>query len=73
MLRSFIQKFLSIVILTASLFLPAFTVENYQIKNQPPVIKKVVQTQQKDNKYHYLKVSKYVIAEALSLIDALEK
>lgn len=76
MLRSFIQKFLTIVILTTSLSLPAFAAEDYQIENQPQVIETVVQIQQKgilkqkDNGYLYLEVSKDFIAEALPLIDA---
>ena len=76
MLRSFIQKFLAIVILTTSLSLPAFAAEDYQIENQHQVIETVVQIQQKgilkqkDNGYLYLEVSKDFIAEALPLIDA---
>ena len=76
MLRSFIQKFLAIVILTTSLSLPAFAAEDYQIENQPQVIETVVQIQQKgilkqkDNGYLYLEVPKDFIAEALPLIDA---
>lgn len=76
MLRSFIQKFLAIVILTTSLSLPAFAAEDYQIEDQPQVIETVVQIQQKgilkqkDNGYLYLEVSKDFIAESLPLIDA---
>ena len=76
MLRSFIQKFLAIVILTTSLSLPAFAAVDYQVENQPQVIETVVQIQQKGNLkqkgngYLYLEVSKDFIAEALPLIDA---
>src|ERR1700748_2684735 len=75
MLRSFIQKFLAIVILTTSLSLPAFAAVDYQVENQPQVIETVVQIQQKgilkqkDNGYLYLEVSKDFIAEALPLLD----
>lgn len=41
MLISFIQKFLAIVILTASWSLPAFTVEDYQIENQRQSFKSI--------------------------------
>lgn len=76
MLKSFIQKFFVIVVLTTSLFSPAFAAEDYQIENQPQVIETVVQIQQKgilkqkDNGYLYVEVSKDFIAEALPLIDA---
>lgn len=76
MLKSFIQKFLAIVILTTSLSFTAFAAEDYQIENQPQVIEKVVQIQQKgilkqkDNGYLYVEVSKDFIAEALTLIEA---
>lgn len=75
MLRSFIQKFLAIVILTTSLSLPAFAAVDYQVENQPQVIEAVVQIQQKgilkqkDNGYLYLEVSKDFIAEALPLLN----
>lgn len=75
MLRSFIQKFLAIVILTTSLSLPVFAAEDYHVENQPQVIETVVKIQQKgilkqkDNGYLYLEVSKDFIAEALPLID----
>lgn len=38
MLKSFIQKFLTIVILTTSLSLPASAVEDHQIESQPQVL-----------------------------------
>lgn len=76
MLKSFIQKFVAIVILTTSLSFPAFAAEDYQVENQPQVIERVIQIpqrgilKQKDNGYLYVEVSKDFIAEALPLIDA---
>lgn len=75
MLKSFIQKFFVIVVLTTSLFSPAFAAD-YQVENQPQVIETVVQLQQKgilkqkDNGYLYVEVSRDFIAEALPLINA---
>lgn len=76
MLRGFIQKFVVLVILTASQVSPAFAAIDYQVETQPQVIEKVVQIQQKgilkqkDNGYLYVEVSRDFIAEALPLIDA---
>jgi hypothetical protein len=76
MLRSFIQKFLAIIILSTSLFSSAFAAEDYQVEFQPKVIETVVQIQQKgilkqkDNGYLYLEVAKEFIAETLPLIDS---
>jgi len=79
MLKSFIQKFFVIVILTTSLVSPVFAAEDYHVENQPQVIEKVVQLEQKgilkqkDNGYLYVEVSRDFIAEALLLIDAQGK
>ncbi len=76
MLTSFIQKFFVIVILTTSLISPVFALQDYQIENQPHVIEKVIQFEQKgilkqkDNGYLYIEVANDFIAEALPLIDA---
>lgn len=76
MLKSFIQKFFVVVVLTASLFSPAFAAEDYQVENQPQVIETVFQIEQKgilkqkDNGYLYVEVSRDFIAEALPLIEA---
>lgn len=75
MLKSFIQRFLVTVILTTSMFSSAFAAVDYQIENQPQVIEKVVQFQQKgilkqkDNGYLYVEVSNDFIADAIPLID----
>ena len=75
MLKSFIQKFFVIVILTSSFFSPAFAAD-YQVENQPQILETVTQIQQKgilkqkDNGYLYVEVSRDFIAEALPLIDA---
>lgn len=79
MLKSFIQKVIVLVILTTSLAYSAFAAVDYQVENQPQVIEKVVQFQQKgilkqkDNGYLYVEVSKDFIAEALPLIEAKGK
>jgi len=79
MLKSIIQKFFVIVILTSSLFSPVFAATDYQVENQPQVIEKVVQFEQKgilkqkDNGYLYVEVSRDFIAEALPLIEAQGK
>lgn len=79
MLKSFIQKILFLVILTTSLASSAFAVVDYQIEDQPHVIEKVVQFEQKgilkqkDNGYLYVEVSRDFIAEALPLIIAQGK
>lgn len=79
MLKSFIQKICVFVILTTSLVSPAFAAIDYQVENQPQVIEKVVQFEQKgilkqkDNGYLYVEVSRDFIAEALPLIDAKGK
>lgn len=76
MLTSFIQKFFVIVILATSLISPVFALQDYQIENQPQVVEKVMQFEQKgilkqkDNGYLYIEVSNDFIAEALPLIDA---
>lgn len=67
-----IKKFIVCVLLTASLF----GAVDYQIENQPQVIEKVIQLQQKgvlkqkDNGYLYVEVSNDYIAAALPLIEA---
>jgi len=79
MLKSFIQKLFVLVILTISLVSPAFAGVDYHVENQPQVIEKVVQFEQKgilkqkDNGYLYIEVSRDFIAEALPLIDAQGK
>jgi hypothetical protein len=79
MLKSFIRKFLIIVILAASLISPVFAAEDYQVEYQPQVIEKVLQFEQKgilkqkDNGYLYVEVSRDFIAEAMPLIDAQGK
>lgn len=79
MLKSFIQKFFFLVILTTSLSSPVFAIVDYQVENQPQVIEKVVLFEQKgilkqkDNGYLYVEVSRDFIAEALPLIDVQGK
>ncbi len=79
MLKSFVQKISFIVILTALLVSPAFAWEDYLVENQPQVIEKIIQFEQKgilkqkDNGYLYIEVCKDFIAEALPLIDAQGK
>ena len=79
MLKSFIQRFLMAVILTTSMFSSAFAAVDYQIENQPQVIEKIVQFQQKGilkqkyNGYLYVEVSNDFIADAIPLIDVPEK
>lgn len=79
MLKSFIQKLFVLVILTTSVVSPAFAAVDYQIENQPQVIEKVVQFEQKgilkqkDNGYLYVEVSRDYIAELLPLIDTQGK
>ena len=76
MLKSFIQKFFVTVILTTSLISPIFAAVDYQVENQPQVVEKVIQFEQKgvlkqkDNGYLYVEVARDFIAEALPLIDA---
>lgn len=75
MLKGFIQKFVVIAILAASLCSSAHAAVDYQVENQPQVIEKVIQFEQKgilkqkDNGYLYVEVSRDFIAEALPLID----
>lgn len=79
MLKTFIQKILVTAILAATLVSPVFAGIDYQIENQPQVIERVVQFEQKgilkqkDNGYLYVEVSNDFIAEALPLIDAQGK
>lgn len=47
MLKSFIQKFFAFVILTTFLVSPSFAAIDYQVENQPQVIEKVIQYEQK--------------------------
>jgi hypothetical protein len=76
MLKSFVQKFFVLIILTTSLAFPGFAAVDYQVENQPLVIETVLQFEQKgilkqkDNGYLYVAVSKDFIAEALPLINA---
>lgn len=79
MLKSFLKKSFVVVILTTSLISQAFAKDDFQVENQPHVIEKVVQFEQKgilkqkDNGYLYIEVSRDFIAEALPLIDAQGK
>jgi len=79
MLKNFIQKICLLVILTTSLVSPVFAAVDYQVENQPQVIEKIVQFEQrgilkqKDNGYLYVEVSRDFIAEALPLIEAQGK
>lgn len=76
MLKRFIQSLAFIVVLTTSFISPAFAANDYQVENQPQVIEKVIQFEQKGilkqkaNGYLYVEVSRDFIAEALPLIDA---
>ncbi len=75
MLKRFIQKMSLIVLLTVSLSSPAFAAVDYQVENQPQVIERVVQFEQKGilkqkpNGYLYLEVSRDFISETLPLLD----
>jgi len=79
MLKDFIRKFLVTALLAASLVSPVFAAVDYQVENQPCVIEKVVQFEQKgilkqkDNGYLYVEVSNDFIAETLPLIVAQGK
>lgn len=79
MLKNFIQKTCLLVVLTTSLFSYGFAKEDYRIEDQPQVIEKVIQIQQKgilkqkDNGYLYVEVPREFISEALPLIDAAGK
>lgn len=79
MLKTFIQRLLVPVILMSCLASSAFAEVDYQVEDQPHVIEKVIQFQQKgilkqkDNGYLYIEVSKDFIAETLPLIDAKGK
>ncbi len=75
MLKSFIQKLVVATILLQTFFIyPAFTATDYQVEQQPEVIEKVIQFEQKgilkqkDNGYLYIEVAKDFIAETLPLI-----
>lgn len=76
MLKSFIQKSLIIVALATSLSFPLYAKDDFQVENQPQVIEKVVQFEQKGvlkqkaNGYLYVEVSRDYIAEVIPLIDA---
>lgn len=79
MLNRFIQKFVIITLLAASFVSPLFAGQDYQVENQPQVIEKVVQLEQKGilkqkpNGYLYVEVAKDFIAEALPIIEAQGK
>lgn len=80
MVKSFIQKFFILVVLSINLASSsAFAAVDYQVENQPQVIEKVVLFEQKgilkqkDNGYLYVEVARDFIAEALPLIDAQGK
>jgi hypothetical protein len=79
MLKDFIQKIRVLLILTALMTSPLFAGSDYIVENQPQVIEKVVQFEQKgilkqkDNGYLYVEVSRDFIAEALPLIEAQGK
>lgn len=72
MLKSFIQKLSLLLILTSF----AFAADDFHIEDQPQIIEKALQFEQrgvlkqKDNGYLYLEVSKDFIAEILPLVDA---
>jgi hypothetical protein len=75
MLKNFIQKlFLFLIVTSVTSF--AYAANDYQVEDQPYVIEKALQFEQrgtlkqKDNGYLYLEVSKDFIAEILPLIDA---
>lgn len=75
MLKSFIQKVFSIVILTTTFSLSAFAEGDYQIEDQPHVIENVFHIpqkgilKQKENGYLYLDVSNDFITNSLPLIE----
>lgn len=79
MLKSFIQKICVFVVVTTSLVSPVFAAVDYQVENQPQVIEKIIQFEQKgilkqkDNGYLYVEVSRDFIAETLPLIEAQGK
>lgn len=79
MLKSCIKKLSIFVILAVSLVSPVFSAIDYQVEDQPQVIEKVVQFEQKGvlkqkpNGYLYLVVSRDFISEALPLIDVQGK
>lgn len=79
MLKSFIQSFFIILIASASLFSPLLAKVDYQVEDQPLVIEKVIQYEQKGilkqkpNGYLYIEVSRDFIAETLPLIAAQSK
>src|SRR5688572_3446633 len=73
MLKCFIHKFLLLALLATA---PVFSAVDYHVEDQPQVIERVVQYQQKgilkqkDNGYLYVEVSNDFIGQALPLIDA---
>lgn len=79
MLKNVIRKFFVIALLTTSLCTSAYAAPDYQVEDQPVVIEKVIQFEQKgilkqkDNGYLYVEVSNDFIGEALPLIHAQGK
>jgi len=73
-MKSFIQKFLFVAALAASLC--SYAAVDYHVENQPQVIENVIQIpqrgilKQKDNGYLYVDVSNDFVALALPLIEA---
>lgn len=76
MLKKFIQHCFIVATLAVCLVCPLHAAIDYQIENQPLVIEKVVQLEQKgilkqkSNGYLYVEVSNDFISKALSLIEA---
>lgn len=74
-----LRKFIHCVLLAATLVFPLCADIDYQIEDQPQVIEKAFQFEQKgilkqkDNGYLYLEVSRDFIAEVLPLIEAAGK
>lgn len=75
MLSTIIRKLFILLLFTASFCISAYAAPDYQVEDQPWIIEKVMQfdqkgiLKQKDNGYLYLEVSKNFIAETLPLIE----
>jgi hypothetical protein len=75
MVKKFIQKVLTLVLLSVSLQLPLYGVVDYVVENQPLVLEQVAQFEQKgvlkqkDNGYLYVDVSNDYITYSLPLLD----
>lgn len=76
MLKSFIRKIALFVVLTSAVLSPVFAKVDYIVENQPLVMERVLQFEQrgvlkqKENGYLYLEVSRNFVAEALLYIYA---